>query len=71
MSSSSAHNRNPEGKNQYGTVCELLNLPVIISHPHVNPVSADSPVLREALEKYHRELISDNTRISELLLGLT
>ena len=39
-------------------------------YPHVNfIVSADSPVLQEALKKYHRELISDNIRISELLLA--
>ena len=31
-------------------------------------VTADSPILQEALEKYHRRLITDNNRISELLL---
>lgn len=34
-----------------------------------NTVTADSPILREALEKYHRGLITDNKRISELLLA--
>ena len=31
-------------------------------------VSADDPVLQEALKKYHQGLITDNNRISELLL---
>ncbi|KAK2459393.1 hypothetical protein APHAL10511_008591 [Amanita phalloides] len=52
MASSSSHNRNPEGKNQYGHV-----------------VSADDPVLQEALKKYHHGLIMDNNIISELLLA--
>ncbi|KAF8236371.1 hypothetical protein L208DRAFT_1457659 [Tricholoma matsutake] len=52
MASSSVHNRNPEGKNQYGAV-----------------LSACNPVLQEALRKYHQELITDNNRISELLLA--
>ncbi|KIM43482.1 hypothetical protein M413DRAFT_443403 [Hebeloma cylindrosporum] len=52
MASSSSHNRNPTGKNQYGAV-----------------LTAESPVLQEALERYHRGLITDNQRISELLFA--
>ncbi|KAF8714408.1 hypothetical protein AX14_012714 [Amanita brunnescens Koide BX004] len=52
MASSSLHNRNPEGKNQYDPV-----------------LSANDPVLQEALRKYHRGLITDNDRISELLFA--
>ncbi|KDR70412.1 hypothetical protein GALMADRAFT_230064 [Galerina marginata CBS 339.88] len=52
MASSSAHNRNPKGKNQFAPV-----------------LTADDPTLQAALEKYHRGLITDNARISELLLA--
>jgi hypothetical protein len=52
MASSSTHNRNPKGQNQYGPV-----------------LTADNPLLREVLEKYHQRLITDNNRISELLLA--
>ncbi|KAF8811204.1 hypothetical protein BYT27DRAFT_7221594 [Phlegmacium glaucopus] len=52
MALSSVHNRNPEGKNQYGPV-----------------LTVDSLLLRETLEKYHQGLITNNQRISELLLA--
>ncbi|KAF8967102.1 hypothetical protein BDZ97DRAFT_1903511 [Flammula alnicola] len=52
MASSSSHNRNPKGKNQFDPV-----------------LTADSSILQEALEKYHRRLITDNKRISDLLLA--
>lgn len=32
-------------------------------------VTAESPLLQEALDKYHQGLITDNQRISELLLA--
>lgn len=41
----------------------------LTSCPHVIPVSADDPVLQEALKEYHRRLITDNDKISELLLA--
>ena len=72
MSLSSTQNRNLEGKNQlqYGVVCESSNF---ASHHWfvliLITVPANNPVLWEALEKYHRELISDNVQISELLLA--
>ena len=50
--------------------CQILLVTIGLSLSSRNfKVSADSPVLREALEKYHRELISDNKRISKLLLA--
>ena len=56
------------GKNQFGPVCESGMLAVqFIPYPFVIIVPADNPVLQEALEKYHRGLITDNTRISKLL----
>ena len=69
MASSSAHNRNPEGKNQYGTVCESKNSSCFITYLRIILVTASNPVLQEALKKYHRGLITDNNKISELLLA--
>ena len=72
MASSSMHNRNPEGKNQYGAVCESKvssHFITYLSYLHIILVSAHDPVLQEALRKYYRELITDNNRISELLLA--
>ena len=39
-----------------------------ISYLHIL-VSADDPVLQEALKTYHQRLITDNNKISELLLA--
>jgi hypothetical protein len=70
MASSSSHNRNPKGKNQFDPVCESDSLISIIQLPILfAAVSADSPILQEALEKYHHRLITDNKRISDLLLA--
>jgi len=71
MASSSSHNRNPEGKNQYGHVGELKisSHLYFIVYPHIILVSASDPVLQEALKKYHQGLITDNNIISELLLA--
>ena len=69
---SSAHNRNPKGKNQYDPIRESNFLLVtIISLVFLKKyiVTAESPLLQEALEKYHRGLITDDRRISELLLA--
>jgi hypothetical protein len=70
MALSSSHNRNPKGKNQFDPVCESGFL-ISIVQPLIffATVTADSPILQEALEKYHRQLITDNNRISELLLA--
>jgi hypothetical protein len=74
MASSSTFNRNPEGKNQYGTVCEsnsrfVLVLIQVLYMIYRILVTADSQLLQDALNKYHRRLITDNRRISELLLA--
>ena len=71
MASSNSHNRNPEGKNQYGHVGEpkISSQLYVIVYPHIILVSANDPVLQEALRKYHRELVTDNNKISERLLA--
>jgi hypothetical protein len=70
MASSSSHNRNPKGKNPFDPVCEsgflISNVQLLI---FFGTVTADSPILQEALKKYHRQLITDNNRISEPLLA--
>ena len=70
MASSSSYNRNPKGNNQFDPVCESGSLiSVIQSLTFFGTVTADSPILQEALEEYHRRLITNNNRISELLLA--
>jgi len=46
-----------------------MDLSLITGCPHIIPVSADDPVLQEVLKEYHRRLITDNNKISELLLA--
>ena len=70
MASSSSHNRNPKGKNQFGPVCESgSSISIVQLLTFFGTVTADNPILQEALEKYHHQLITDNNRISELLLA--
>jgi hypothetical protein len=70
MASLSSHNRNPKGKNQFDPVCESGFL-ISIVQPLIffATVTADSPILQEALKKYHCQLITNNNRISKLLLA--
>ena len=72
MALSSAHNRNPEGKNQYVPICESkfpITVIIMLNLFQNYIVTAESPLLQEALDKYHQGLITDNQRISELLLA--
>jgi hypothetical protein len=69
MASSSSHNRNSKGKNQFDPVCESDLISIVQMLILFTPVPADSPILQDALKKYHRHLITDNKRISDLLLA--
>ena len=63
----SAYNKNPTGKNQYPP-CRMLfdaSLHVIMDVPVVAGI--DDPKLVDALDKYHREKLDNNTIISERL----
>ena len=64
-----SHNRNPLGHNQHGPVCKCL----IYAHHceySINIsilVKADDPTLHTALEKYHREGLTNDEKICERL----
>jgi hypothetical protein len=64
-----SHNRNPLGRNQHGPVCKCL----IFIHCEygINAsilVKADDSTLHPALEKYHREGLTNDKKISERLM---
>jgi len=68
---SEEHNRNPTGRNQYPDRRKLL---IFFSRfPFFKTlyltVQAGDPVLKEALQKYHREGKTNNTEISQRLLA--
>ena len=66
------HNRNPTGKNQYPDRCKLLIFFLSISFflkTFYLTVQANDPVLKEALQKFHREGKTNNTEISQRLLA--
>jgi hypothetical protein len=69
--SSSHFNRNPVGKNQHGNLRELIfvvNFPLSITLA-CNQAGAGDETLRAALEKYHREKVTNNEKISKRLLA--
>ena len=66
--SSSSFNCNPVGKNQHVNLRELIvfvNLPLSII---CNQAGADK-TFRAALEKYHREKLTNNEKTSKRLLA--
>lgn len=67
-----SHNRNPEGKNQWGDTrmhfYSYTHFPLFTS---VSPLSAnlDNSTFVDALKKYHTEGKSSNANIKQLLLN--
>jgi hypothetical protein len=64
--SDSSFNRNPAGKNQHGNLCELIFIEMLVTY---NQAGANDETFRAALEKYHREKLTNNEKISRRLLA--
>ena len=66
-----SHNRNPDGKNQYGDVRKFFKFSSRSSQWSnlycTGIARADDPVLLKALNDYHREKLTNNTTISKRL----
>ena len=60
-------NRNPSGKNQYGSIREYFKHSACMDWLNEMAAKASDATLAEALESYHREKLTNNETISERL----
>jgi hypothetical protein len=63
----SSHNRNPKGVNQYAPVRKFGHFYFCVIYINEVLATAQDPALKAALETYHRQGLTSNKRISELL----